>query len=183
MIELNVNPINPETDDVGSTIACEISEKTWMFFDTPTCLVTKVIDDSTDFSEFPIALIKRHIHPIFPKTDNVSSTIACQVCEEAWMFFDTPIASCVAEVVDHFPDFSEFPIALIKRHINPIFPKADDVGSTIACQVGEEAWMFFDTPIASCVAEVVDHFPDITKGAIAVIERHINPVEIGRAHV
>ena len=63
--------------------------------------------------------------------------------------------SADAEVVDDGVRWSKSPISVVAPDKDVVFPKTNDIETSVSCDVGEETKMMVEAPTTSFLAEVV----------------------------
>jgi len=134
----------------------------------PALLDAKVIYHQLVLPKGAISVVERNIDSCLSESNNVAALITREVGDESRVFLDQPTI-CPTKVVDNLVDQAERPIAFIQRHIHPIMGTSNNIGLSIACQVGDEAWIRLDAPAPCTVAEVVDNRFSEAECSVAVV--------------
>jgi hypothetical protein len=122
--------------------------------------------------EVPAGLLgKPDPDPGVSEADDVGTTVAVQVGEEARVHVNTPPSGVMAEVSDDQLWPLKGTVAIVTRDPDSGISKAHHVGTAIAGEVGEEAWMLVDTPPSGVISEVRHHHLWRLKSAFAVVAR------------
>ena len=91
------------------------------------------------------------------------------------VLFDTPAPDIITEVPDDQLRCLAGAVAVVERDIDPSVSEADDVRTAITGQISKEARMPVNTPPPCVITEVPDDQLRCLEGAVAVVERDINP--------
>jgi hypothetical protein len=70
---------------------------------------------------------------------------------------DVPGAGLSAKVGEHEPNGPKRAVAIAERNVDSRIAEADDVGATIAAQIGEKARVLVDAPSSGLLPEVREH--------------------------
>jgi hypothetical protein len=53
-----------KSNDISATVARQVSDESWMFFDDPTCINAKIIQNLSDGLERSVAIVECNIYPV-----------------------------------------------------------------------------------------------------------------------
>jgi len=142
-----------------------------MLVDAPaSCTIAEVIDNSLAGGESSIPIVATDQHVILSEADDIESSIARDVSEEAKVSIKPPASAVVPKVADSKFGLAEIPISIVGGNKDPSVAKANDVASADVPDVCHEADVLVGAPSASRVGEIgEDHFRRIGEGVITVV--------------
>ena len=154
-----------------------------MHVDTPASgVVGEVRDHHLWWLEGAVAVIERDPDPGVSKADDVRAAVAREIGEETRVLINPPAPSVIAEIRNHKLWRLEGAIAVVERDPDPRASEADDVRAAVASEVGQEAWVLFDTPASGAVTEVPDDQLGCLESAVARTWE-LNASHLGRSSV
>jgi len=158
-----------ESNNIATLIAREVGDESRVFVHLPTLGRTKVVDDPVDRAERSTAVVQRCINSSITTSNDIGPSIARQIGDETWMLVDAPPPCTVAEVVNNSSTGGESSIAIVATDQHVILSEADDIESSIAHDVSEEAKVSIKPPASAIVSKVGDNEFGLAETPIAVV--------------
>jgi len=147
-----------ETNDIEAAISCNIDKETKMPFETPTGIVTEVVQSEGRRAEVEASVVSRDQDSSVPKTNNISSAHIPNVGEIAYVFFDAPATCRVCEVGDDMlRGVGEGAIAVVERYPHATFTEPNDVASPVPCHICYKLDVFGGKPSSCILSKVPDN--------------------------
>ena len=151
-----------------------------MEFDSPTsCIIVDaevVVDDALGCLEATVTVIEGDPHAVIAESDDVRSSVTCEVGEEPRMHVYAPLACIIVEaevVVDDVIGCLEATVTVIDGDSYGIIAESDDVCPSVTCEVREEPRIPIYAPsawITIVEAELVDDLLGCLEATVTVIE-------------
>jgi len=145
-----------ESNNIAALIAREVGDESGVFIHLPTLCCTKVVDHLVDRPERSTTVVQRRVNSSIATSNNIGPSIACQIGDETWVLVDSPAPCTVAEVVDNRAAGGESAVTVVATDEHVIFAKTDDIESSIARDVSEEAKVSIKPPASAVIPKVVD---------------------------
>src|SRR5262249_60029819 len=102
------------------------------------------------------------------EADDVRATVAGDVREKARVLVDAPAAGFEAKVRDHELRRLKGAVAVAEGDVDSRVSKTDDIGPSIATEVGEKAGALVDAPAAGFLTKVGKHETNGSKRTAAI---------------
>ena len=168
IIQRHIHSIMTKSNNIGSSITCQVGDKPWMLLDAPACTVAEVVDNSSYGPESSIAIVATGDHIGIPEGDDVWPSIARDISEEPEVSIEPPTSASVPEVADTKYGRAKITIAVVEGNIHSRVSKANDITSADVPDVYHEADVFFCAPPSRVGEGGEDHFGSY-EGVIAVV--------------
>lgn len=171
VVEGNPGLALSESNNIRTSIPCQVHNKSRVLVYLPPLLHTEVVKYQLGWLECATAIVVRNIHPSGSESDDISTLITSKVGNIARVLVDLP-SLIGSEVVDDAGDRTKFITSLVQGDIDSGSATAYDIHLPVARQVGDEARVLVNAPATGAVAEVVDDGLDGGKCTVVLVDAY-----------
>ena len=157
-----------ESNNICTTIPCQIHNESRVFADFPPLLDTEVAKNELDRLECTVTVVVCDPHPFITEPNDVPPFVTGQVGNETRMLVDLP-SLIDSKIVDNELCPSKNPISLVQRNVHASITATDYIDPPVSGQVCDETGVSINAPAIRAVAEGVDDGLSGRESSVSVV--------------